>query len=232
MTDVTAQNTTPNSYVDDYAPPAQMPQAPMQPSDQPDAPVQPLQQHSDSQDQPPQQDMAMTQGDQNMTPPAVDSGSEVTATPSVNEDSEALEDQNIFDLLGISEAAESEKELFLDELQQVIWEDFVENDVELLLTAEEVAEFKNLTDNPSLSEDERQAMMIDYLEKLIPDLEKIMLEKALDLKEDMTRQRIADMLQSLANSPEKLEQVKQAQQMADTQKWQSVARTLNAIPAA
>lgn len=226
MTDATAQNTTPNSYVDDYTPPAQTPQVSMQQDG--DEPVQPPQQ-----DMPAQQDPTVYQDDQAMTPPPVmEPADEQVAGQGSNEDSEALEDQNIFDLLGISEAEEDEKEIFLDELQQVIWEDFVENDVELLLTAEELSEFKNLTDDPSLSEDERQTKMIDYLEKLIPDLEKIMLEKALDLKEDMTRQRIADMLQSLSNSPEKLEQVKQAQQMADQQKWQSVARTLNAIPAA
>lgn len=204
MTDVTAQNPTPNSYVDDYTPPAQDASAQ---SEQADTAYQPQ--------------MPAPQDHENDSTPA-----------GGGEDSEALEDQNIFDLLGISEAAESEKELFLDELQQVIWEDFVENDVELLLTTEELAEFKGLTDDPSLSEDERQVKMIDYLEKLIPDLEKIMLEKALDLKEDMTRQRIADMIQNLANAPEKLDQVKQAQSLADNQQWRSVAVTLNAIPVA
>lgn len=222
MTDVTAQNPNPNSYVDDYAPPAQVPGQAMN-GDVVNDQLPPTENVS-AQGTP-------TQPDASSPAPALQNN-EDGADNLGGQDSEALEDQNIFDLLGISEAADSEKELFLDELQQVIWEDFVENDVELLLTSEELAEFKGLTDDSALSEDERQVRMIDYLEKLIPDLEKIMLEKALDLKEDMTRQRIADMMQNLANAPEKLDQVRQAQNLADNQQWRSVALTLNAIPVA
>jgi len=152
------------------------------------------------------------------------------STDESEDESESLEDQNIFDLLGISEADDTEKEQFLDELQQVIWEDFVDKDVELLLTEDELNEFKAISGHRSISEDDRQAEMIDYLEKLIPDLEKIMLEKALDLKEDMTRQRITEYLEHFQDNPASLEVMKQAQTFADAQQWRSVAKTLNAIP--
>lgn len=148
-----------------------------------------------------------------------------SATPT----SEALEDQNIFDLLGISEASDAEKEVFLDELQQVIWEDFVENDVELLLTEEELAQFKTISSEPGVGEEERQTKMIEFLEKLIPDLEKIMLEKALELKEELTRERIAEYQDFYKADQAKLDKVTQAVTMIDEDKWRTAAMTLNSL---
>jgi len=144
---------------------------------------------------------------------------------------ESLEDQNIFDLLGINEATEEEKELFLDELQQVIWEDFVENDVELLLTEEELKEFRMIAEKPDVKEDDRQSQMIEFLEKLIPDLEKIMLEKALDLKEELTRERMNEYKEFYKDDAEKLAAVTQALALADEQKWMSATQKLNSLRA-
>jgi hypothetical protein len=208
MTDVTAQqNPQQSSYVDDYVPPVQTS------ADQVTEVV------SEYAPEP------------SVAEDAVSTAPQASTAAPVSEagNSESLEDQNIFDLLGISEATEEEKELFLDELQQVIWEDFVENDVELLLTEDELKEFRAISENSSLSEDDRQGQMIDFLEKLIPDLEKIMLEKALDLKEDMTRQRITELQNHYKDTPERLEVVQQALSLADQQKWRSVATTLNAM---
>ena len=165
--------------------------------------------------------------DADVLPPESQTASE--APTSNTDSSELLENQNIFELLGITEATEEEKELFLDELQQVIWEDFVENDVELLLTEDELKEFRVIAENTSLSEDDRQGQMIEFLENLIPDLDKIMLEKALDLKEEMTRQRIIELQQHYKDTPERLEIVQQALTLADQQQWRSVAATLNAM---
>ncbi|MBW7955814.1 hypothetical protein H3C66_03720 [Patescibacteria group bacterium] len=154
-----------------------------------------------------------------------------TAPSQVSSDtvSQALEDQNIFELLGITKATDEEKEVFLDELQQVIWEDFVENDVSLLLTEEELAEFKKIGEDTSLKEDERQGNMIEFLEKLIPDLEKIMLEKALELKEELTRERISDYQEFYKSDAAKLEKVNASLALADKQEWKNVAQTLNTL---
>jgi hypothetical protein len=153
-------------------------------------------------------------------------------SPAVSQaSSQTLEDQNIFHLLGVEDATEDEKESFLDELQQVIWEDFLENDVDLLLTSEEMVEFKKIEQKKELSEEDRQGEMVEYLEKLVPDLEKIMLEKALELKEEMMRERIAQLTTQYKELPDKLSKVQEAQRLVDDQKWRSAADTLNAIPA-
>ena len=137
--------------------------------------------------------------DHSLAASSVSSPSEI-ADHSVTQ-SQALEDQNIFHMLGINDAPESDKEAFLDELQQVIWEDFLENDVELLITEEENVAFQQIVHKTDVSEEQRQSQMMDYLEKLIPDLEKIMLEKALELKEEMMTERINQLVKLYEHNP-------------------------------
>jgi hypothetical protein len=144
-------------------------------------------------------------------------------------DSQSLEDQNIFFLLGVEESTEEEREYFLDQLQQVIWEDFVENDVELLLTEEELTEFKKIADTAGTATEEQQGAMIDFLEKLIPDLEKIMLEKAMELKEEMVRERILELTKQFEQDPDKLKAVRHASSLIDEQQWKSAAEELNRV---
>jgi hypothetical protein len=150
-------------------------------------------------------------------------------SPADEKISQTLEDQNIFHLLGIEDASAEEKEAFLDELQQVIWEDFVENDVDLLLTEEEFTEFKKISTTPGQSEEDRQSAMIVYLEKLVPDLEKIMLEKALELKEEMVRERISELHGMMGSDQAALSKIDQAQKLVDDQQWRDAANLLNSI---
>lgn len=145
--------------------------------------------------------------------------------------SESLEDQNIFFLLGVTDGSEEDKEKFLDELQQVIWEDFLEYDVKLLITNDEYTEFKKLLDEPSANDLEKQEKLVVYLEKLIPDLEEIMLEKALELKGDMFKERIAGMKEYHAANQDALDTINQAELMMAENKWRSAADVLNSIAA-
>lgn len=145
--------------------------------------------------------------------------------------SESLEDQNIFFLLGVNDGSEEDKEKFLDELQQVIWEDFLEFDVKLLITNDEYTEFKKLLDEPSANDLEKQEKLVVYLEKLVPDLEEIMLEKALELKGDMFKERIAGMKEYHTANPDALSNIDRAEFMMAENKWRSAAELLNSISA-
>ncbi len=144
-------------------------------------------------------------------------------------DPQALESQNIFHMLKIDDAADKEKEMFLDELQQIIWEDFLDNDVELLLTEEELVNFKKIQDDQSMNEEDRQTRMVEFLEKLVPDLEKIMLEKALELKEAMFVERITQMKKAAEGKSEVLSIIEKADQLQKDQKWLDAIETLNKI---
>jgi len=144
-------------------------------------------------------------------------------------DSEALDAQNIFELLGVADGSDQEKDGFLDQLQQVIWEDFLENDVQLLLTKSEANELQTLLGQENQSETDRQESAVLFLEKLIPDLESIMLEKALELKREMVFERIAGMRELHGGKAEILARITEAEVLFKQDKWQSGAKVLNAI---
>ena len=188
-----------------YVPPAPMAQPMTAPA--PVAAAQPAQSQSDQQPQ--------TQS--NMASPSSDKA-------------ETLEAQNIFELLGVSEGSDADKESFLDELQQVIWEDFLSSDIQLLLTRAELAEVQTIrAQNPDAAK--QQEAVVTYLEKLIPDLENIMLEKALELKREMVSERIAGMRSYLASKPEKLSELSKAEESIRQAKWATATKILNSLAA-
>lgn len=152
-----------------------------------------------------------------------------SASSSPSPISQALEDQNIFFLLGVTEASETEREEFLDELQQVIWEDFLENDVELLVTEEEMTQLRQIMDKKELSALDQQEEIVIFLEKLIPDLEEIMLEKALELKADMVKERIGGMKEYYADQSEKMESLNRAESLIEDDQWREAAEVLNSV---
>ncbi len=150
---------------------------------------------------------------------------DAVATPK----SEAIEDQNIFDLLGVNDGTEQEKEKFLNELQQVIWEDFLEVDLDLLVTQEESSKVRAILSNQDKDENAKQEEVFALLESLIPDLEEIMLEKALELKEDMVKERIAGMKEFYSGNQSALEAISQAEELLTQDKWASAAKKLNSL---
>jgi hypothetical protein len=142
--------------------------------------------------------------------------------------SQKLEDQNIFYLLGV-QGSDDEKEAFLDELQQVIWEDFLDRDVELLITSSEQTQLQEILAKKELTSEQQQEEVLVFLDKLIPDLEAIMLEKALELKEDMVRERVAGMREFYAEQTEKLATLSQAEQLMNEAQWRAAADLLNTL---
>ena len=140
---------------------------------------------------------------------------------------QSLETQNIFDLLGVGDGTKKEKEDFLDELQEVIWEDFIESDVDLLLTEAEVKDFADIKAKGETPE--IQEKMLAFLEKLIPDLEEIMMDKALELKGDLVQERISGMREFHASNEEALAQIAKAEKAIIDDRWAEVATILNSI---
>jgi len=190
------------SYVDDYQPPAGT--TPIAPVNHPTPPTPPV----------------------TPTTPVAPVAPTIS-TPSSTKSPESLQDQNIFYLLGVDDSTDEEKELFLDELQQVIWEDFVERDVKMIISQEEMTNLRQIMAKGN--DQDVQEEMIVYLEKLIPDLEEIMLEKALELKEDIVWERIAGMREYNLSRPEIIAKLDEVEELAKKDQWHQVAKTLNAI---
>ena len=132
-------------------------------------------------------------------------------------------------MLGVKDGTNEQREEFLDELQQVIWQDFLDYDVKLLLTQEEYQEFENLLKKQAGASLEQQEELVVYLEKLIPELEEIMLEKALELKADLFRERITGMREYYANQADIMQKLQRAEELITQERWYSAAVLLNEI---
>lgn len=152
--------------------------------------------------------------------------------------SEKLDDQNIFFMLGAEDGGEDVKENFLNELQDVVWNDFLENDVNMLITSEEKVKFDEIMAKRSALDpnqmngqegDNIQNALIAYLETLIPDLEEIMLEKALDLKSDLFVERITGLREYNSGNPAALEEINRAEKLMNENKWYSASEILNKV---
>lgn len=143
--------------------------------------------------------------------------------------SEALEDQNVFFLLGVTDGTLEERETFLTELQDVVWEDFLGFDVKLLITNDEYEEFRQLTEGQDNKEPQQQERIIAFLQPLIPDLDEILEEKTLEFKGDLVLERIIGMKAFFAGQEELLVQLDHARALIDEGQWHSAAQTLNAL---
>lgn len=163
-----------------------------------------------------------------MAVPAADD-TKTGASAEAGTTAESLDAQNIFELLGVMDGSDAEKEAFLDELQQVIWEDFLENDVQLLLTKAEMAELQSMLEQAGKSDAERQEMAVSFLEKLVPDLESIMLEKALELKKEMVFERAAGLRELHSGKPDVLAKITEAELAFKQDRWHSGAQILNSL---
>ena len=140
-----------------------------------------------------------------------------------------IESQNIFDLLGVRGMSKEEEESFLIRLNKAIWDDFLDNDVELLLTEEEVGRLIEIINRQDADEDQKQALMYDFLKSIIPDLDEILLEKASKLKEDLTLERIAS-LEELASGDEgKLGELRRVRDLIREGQWADAGDLLNSV---
>ena len=140
-----------------------------------------------------------------------------------------IESQNIFDLLGVRGMTKEEEESYLVRLNKAIWDDFLDNDVELLLTEEEVGKLIAIINRQDVDEDQKQALMYDFLKGIIPDLDEILLEKASKLKEDLTLERVASMEELVVGDEGKLEELKRVRELVKGGQWASVSEMLNKI---
>ena len=113
--------------------------------------------------------------------------------------------------------------------QKVIWDDFLDNDVELLLTEEEMGQLASIVEKKEIDDVEKQEQIVTFLGKIIPDLEDIMLEKALKLKNDMVEERVLSLEQLYAQDKEKAEKIKEIKKMMEENRWSDVAKILGEI---
>lgn len=154
-----------------------------------------------------------------LTPPVSEEQNSKTS-----DESEELRAQNIFEMLGLANISDEEKNQFLDELESMIWDDFVVHDLELLLTSEEYVKAREILDSAS-DETKKKEDLIVYLEGIVPDLDEVLYEKALELKSEMMGERLSKMKEGADEAT--LAKVKQAESLISRNLWRQAANLLN-----
>jgi hypothetical protein len=146
-----------------------------------------------------------------------------------SESGENIEEQNIFDLLGVSDASDDEKESFLDELQHALWDDFLDKDLALLVSEEEMAEIEKIQADASLADDKKQAALIKKIEEHVSDIEEIMMEKALELKEDMVFERVEGIRESFKQNGQDESRLDEVISHLKKGHWKTGSKILNSL---
>lgn len=144
-------------------------------------------------------------------------------------DAEDLESQNIFAMLGLDHLEQSEKEAFLDDLEKLIWDNFIEVELAQLLNAEEKSQAEQILADSTKSDDERKEALLLYLEKFIPNLEEVMYQKALSLKKEMFEERIRQSRQQASedNNLSLMADLDQIQELIKAERYKTAIALLN-----
>jgi len=165
--------------------------------------------------------------DQPVVNPVTNYAPQPEASIKPENDSEELKAQNIFEMLGLMNIRDEEKNQFLDDLESMIWDDFVAHDLELLLTSEEYAGAREILDKKDQDEAQRKENLIAYLEKLVPDLDEVLYDKALELKSEMMGERLVKMKDSTDLTI--LAKIKEAEALISQNRWKSAVSLLNQL---
>lgn len=162
------------------------------------------------------------------TPAAVPTiTSEETSEEAVN--AEDLESQNIFIMLGLDNLEQAEKEAFLTDLEKLIWDNFIDVELPLMLNTEEKNQAEQILADTGKTDDERKEALLVYLEKFIPDLEEVMYKKALSLKKDMFEERVNKMRKQASeeNNLSLMADLDQIQELVGAGRYKTAVELLN-----
>ena len=164
---------------------------------------------------------------------SIDEISDVEPDAKVNEELEekeelpqSLEAQSVFEMLNIDDITADEREEFLNELEELIWEDFIKTDLPLMLTNDEYKGAEEIL-NSQKNENQKKEELLVYVEKILPDIEEIMYEKAIGLKEEMFMERVRKMEEAGAGDQDVLTVIEQVKKLVQVGQWKTAVETLN-----
>lgn len=129
---------------------------------------------------------------------------------------EELAKADIFKLLGMVNITEAEKKKNLDEMEETIWEDFVETDLPEMLAGEQKAQYFDLLKTSPSAE-----KIINFFGKNLPaNFEEKYLQKTLNFKAEIVKEQIETlMLANEGKDPQKIKLLEAAKEAADAGYW-------------
>ncbi len=139
-----------------------------------------------------------------------------------------LEKMDIFTMLGVK-GTEEEKEAFLDELQDLVWQEFVDTELMDNLDEQSMEKVEKILMDESLSAQQQQQQLQTILTQAVPDYEQVLLILALQLKEDMFYARLDGLKERFKEQQNNLSKVQQAEQLAQQENWKQAVEMVNEL---
>lgn len=147
---------------------------------------------------------------------------------------ESLSSLNIFFLLGAQNLPQAEQDRYLEELQNVVWDNFISYDIHQFpeVNQQEVANVLAKYNKANLSTEDKLAQQEEILlllEKYLPNLEDIILQKALQLKQQLVQERLLALKEKYADNQQASQQLMQAENLLQQEAWSAAAEILNSL---
>ena len=141
---------------------------------------------------------------------------------------QTLQRMDIFDILG-AQGTNEEKEAFLEELQDVIWQEVFEKHVSEKLTDDDVKAVEGIIADEAMEDDAKRVKLFEMLRDKVPDLDSILLDRTVQLKADMLQQRLEGMKEFYASNADATGKLSQAEQMWGAEQYQEMVDLLNTL---
>ncbi len=134
---------------------------------------------------------------------------------------------DIFSLLGIEGTTDEDREAFLNQLQDAIWEEVVEDELLETMTDEEVDSIEQTIVNEEITADEKRNTLFGMLSSKVPNLEEKLAETTNRLKYELLGERVDGLREFYAENAEQLGVLDQAEQLIETGKVAEAISLLN-----
>lgn len=144
--------------------------------------------------------------------------------------SQSIQSMSIFDMLGV-EGTEEEKEAFLTQVQDVIWQDVVETDLAPLLSDAELDEVEAFLENEATTDDAKRDYLFGLIIDKVPDAESVLLTRTMQLKSDLLTERLEGMKEFFVNNAAAQSKLSQAEQLLTQHKHDEAVAILNELSA-
>lgn len=138
-----------------------------------------------------------------------------------------LATMDIFSLLGIENASDEEREMFLNQLQDAIWEEVVEDELLEKLTEEEVNSIEQTVNDENMSADDKRNALFSMLSDKVPNLEERLADSTNQLKFDLLGERVDGLREYYKDKPDQLSVLDQVEQMVESGNVTEAVNMLN-----
>jgi len=142
-----------------------------------------------------------------------------------------FEQLDIFTVLGVAQD-DPDREAFLQQMEEAIWEEIVENELADKLSDTELGQIESILDAKDVSQDGKRDQLFGMVVGRIPNFEKIVREYTMAAKRDLLSERLEgtkEFYTTTQPNADKLSQVERAGQLFEAGEFSACAQALNAI---